>query len=510
MFIFVENTRNAQLHINELYKVVFGKYDEVDNNSLSIDETGTVCENTCEKEPAIVNTFKNEFKVISRVYKELCEVLVENKKQIKKARKMLVITSKRQKANANNSDVKQSCTDSVLHDKDISNNTTSDIKEHTTETYPTIEIFELSNNTVDENLQELTTSDFDNVIIKIDGQTSRIGEEKKIRCFECFQSFESEAKLIQHCRESSHVSGELYKCDICSATFDVRYKHTKHVMNHGQGRICEICGAQVKAYNMKRHLKEVHYCNKEHICQYCGNSFMQNSVLQNHIAKRHFNKETNKSLCFLCGRTFKVLALLNDHLNRKHASEDLESKMYSCEVCKKYFICRDSLKLHMRFHNSGGISTKRKSENKTAKTRKIYKYKRKCHICMKMFSAPGFKSHMMIHLNIKPFKCSVCLKYFRQKQQLKSHMNIHLNLKPYQCQYCKKHFRQLTNLHVHVRLHTGETPYKCTYCDKGFSHLSAMKKHREIHFKKKRYIEKKQWNNPRKFKPKYAEDSDSE
>ncbi|GFS56444.1 zinc finger protein [Nephila pilipes] len=48
-----------------------------------------------------------------------------------------------------------------------------------------------------------------------------------------------------------------------------------------------------------------------------------------------------------------------------------------------------------------------------------------CNICFKSFSRRYLKTHLLIHLSEKPFKCSVCKKQYIRKDQLRAHERKH-------------------------------------------------------------------------------------
>jgi KRAB domain-containing zinc finger protein len=45
---------------------------------------------------------------------------------------------------------------------------------------------------------------------------------------------------------------------------------------------------------------------------------------------------------------------------------------------------------------------------------------------------------------------------------------MHAGDKLYKCDICDKGFRQREDLQRHIRTHTGDKPYKCHICGKGF------------------------------------------
>lgn len=79
------------------------------------------------------------------------------------------------------------------------------------------------------------------------------------------------------------------------------------------------------------------------------------------------------------------------------------------------------------------------------------------------------KMHSKMHLDLLPYKCSVCEHKFRTNFHLDEHMRLHTGLKPYACEQCDKKFRVKKSLVEHLRLHTGERPFVCDECGQRFS-----------------------------------------
>jgi KRAB domain-containing zinc finger protein len=77
----------------------------------------------------------------------------------------------------------------------------------------------------------------------------------------------------------------------------------------------------------------------------------------------------------------------------------------------------------------------------------------------------------------KPYKCDICGKGFRQREDLQRHIRTHTEDKPYKFDICDKGFGQNQNLQRHIRIHTGDKPYKCDICGKGFNKNSNLKGH---------------------------------
>lgn len=113
------------------------------------------------------------------------------------------------------------------------------------------------------------------------------------------------------------------------------------------------------------------------------------------------------------------------------------SEFAKCIMCDKMFQSIESLKIHIRTHN----------------TRRY-----ECTECGKGFSQlRNYKYHISVHRGSKEFAahCPECNKVFNDKGYLSSHLKIHRNLKEYGCPHCTKSFNQRVAFNMHVRIHTG-------------------------------------------------------
>lgn len=66
---------------------------------------------------------------------------------------------------------------------------------------------------------------------------------------------------------------------------------------------------------------------------------------------------------------------------------------------------------------------------------------------------------MLVHTQVKAFKCNYCERSFTVDYNRKTHERIHTGEKPYRCTFCSFTAAQNSNMHTHMRSkHKVEMP----------------------------------------------------
>ncbi|ODN05991.1 Zinc finger protein-likeXfin, partial [Orchesella cincta] len=284
------------------------------------------------------------------------------------------------------------------------------------------------------------------------------------------------------------------------------------VTGRGKWKKCEICSLSVMGCNMRRH-KEVCHSGGQYNCEFCPCVFVLDSSRKMHQNKMHrvrrlpadslkkailarakqqlVSSKASKNLkksreCLTCGKLCGNSSILRDHLNI-HSGE----KPYSCE-CGSRFGHRANLQRHIRVAHpknskyfckicdygfSSNISlgahkrTAHSSKLKTEKSPKIHKVTPILHPTptpnnvlpqLKLqYPSPNKSNigHMLIHSNLKPYKCKLCGIYFRLHGTMHNHLKMaHSKDGRFPCGKCTCRYTNAKALHRHIRqYHKGTT-----------------------------------------------------
>ena len=106
-------------------------------------------------------------------------------------------------------------------------------------------------------------------------------------------------------------------------------------------------------------------------CTICGDTFDDINVMEKHIYQRHNFKQSSEDFCDMC-KTF-VRDNLEEHICRTHneSVEKNDERKNCCSVCKKEFVHKSYLNIHIKVDHEG-------------------KKEFECNLCPKTFGADEY------------------------------------------------------------------------------------------------------------------------
>ncbi|XP_026759696.2 RE1-silencing transcription factor-like [Galleria mellonella] len=174
--------------------------------------------------------------------------------------------------------------------------------------------------------------------------------------------------------------------------------------------------------------------------------------------------QNGKLVCPECDKVLLTVEALHTHLWKVH---EVDLELPTCEVCgfktyKRYRL----LNLHMKCHGTVSNYT--------------------CSICLKAFkNANQLSKHKLFHKKeTDVVQCTICQKEFNDERKLKTHVSaVHEKLKPFKCIYCSYTSARKTEMKLHSRSHTGDKPYACNQCSYRSADHNALRRHKKQHTK---------------------------
>ncbi|XP_010865384.2 hypermethylated in cancer 2 protein [Esox lucius] len=172
--------------------------------------------------------------------------------------------------------------------------------------------------------------------------------------------------------------------------------------------------------------------------------------------------------------------------------------LYVCIPCGKGFPSSEQLNAHVETHTEDELYIKEevgafvKEEEEEAEdlsapvapttfgSSELRPFK--CTVCSKSYKDPAtLRQHEKSHWLTRPFPCNICGKMFTQRGTMTRHMRSHLGLKPFACEECGMRFTRQYRLTEHMRVHSGEKPYECQLCGGKFTQQRNLISHLRMH-----------------------------
>ena len=231
---------------------------------------------------------------------------------------------------------------------------------------------------------------------------------------------------------------------------DIKTTIPKDAVCNESSNICKKCGKGFSIIsNLKRHLH--FHIKKKYRCSHCERTCYSYYNLQKHLKVHSPTRNQNvqkkvvgrnkinleavvTKVCSICGKRFGSISQLKRHLEEVH---NVKKNTYRCShcayTCNYYCNFKRHLKIHSPTRNQNaqkqvvGIPTINQNVQKQVvgrnKVNRDAVVTKVCSICGKRFAnISGCKRHMLIHLDLRPYKCLNCGIGYNDKSSLNRHM----------------------------------------------------------------------------------------
>ncbi|XP_035715832.1 zinc finger protein 569-like [Folsomia candida] len=200
-------------------------------------------------------------------------------------------------------------------------------------------------------------------------------------------------------------------------------------------------------------------------CPHCGKSFKKKRYLDKHI---HTHEPDVVFKCGICAKTLKNPSSLSRHNYRKHNKQ-------VCTICSREFSGPENLKVHMsRVHTTG--------------VRQRYP----CPQCDKSFLGKyAVGRHAKVEHAQSPvrFRCTLCGREFKEKQNRNRHIATHTRERTFRCEVCGHSYVDEATLKIHKRIHDDKSSresFKFKYCPQRFFEFSGVRYHERTYHENRR------------------------
>ncbi|XP_048354417.1 zinc finger protein 335 isoform X1 [Sphaerodactylus townsendi] len=253
----------------------------------------------------------------------------------------------------------------------------------------------------------------------------------------------------RYCYKSAKPLMRPFLCRICGSRFltheDLRFHVNSHEAGDPQLFRCLQCSYHSRRWSsLKEHMFN-HVGRKPYKCEECDytsvykKDVIRHSAVHNRDKKKRADPPPKQSSfpCPVCSRVYPMQKRLTQHM-KTHSAE----KPHMCDKCGKSFKKRYTFKMHLLTHIQAVANRRFKCEF--------------CdHVCE---DKKVLLNHQLLHINDKPFRCSLCSYATMREDFLLSHLAVkHTGGKPFACEFCHFTTKHKKNLRLHVQCRHAET-----------------------------------------------------
>ncbi|XP_021955473.1 zinc finger protein 91 isoform X3 [Folsomia candida] len=260
------------------------------------------------------------------------------------------------------------------------------------------------------------------------------------------------------------VSPGIYRCEQCNKTITGSGNFRDHLNIHANIRphkcpLCYMCFTFKS--NIKRHLASAHVPNGRFVCPMkCGCSMDNQHALQSHLNKCKTEVDKHRRNQQQATSPVKIKQEVESNtLNRPSRAyppppplQKILPRPPPLTPAPKF---TPSQKYMQEDNNDMDEDDNNEDDDGNNNDDDSQGGKYQCNVCGKSVSCKrNLSNHMLIHLNIKPWKCLICNLHFRTMDTLKKHKSKSHGINShYKCPQCPCKFSQSQGLAMHTNIH---------------------------------------------------------